>query len=160
MRGTKEERRSHPRSRRAPASVRASPPDPESSIIQNAYPPPPTTVSLRSLSLLEILLFCTFHLRRLTYLILRERSSLRARARSRRAARERSAMQRRGRGRKNSGGQKEGRSAGDSCQSFRRFSRRILSAAPGARIRIRSRVAVRAEGPDGFFGYADALGNG
>lgn len=33
----------------------------------------------------------------------------------------------------------EGRSIGDSCRFFRRFSRRLLSATPGARIRIRTK---------------------
>lgn len=60
--------------------------------------------------------------------------------------------------RKNRDGQKEGRSAGDSCQSFRRFSRRILSATPGARIRIRTE-SQRDRGPADFE-YAGALGNG
>lgn len=59
---------------------------------------------------------------------------------------------------KERGGQKEGRSAGDSCQSFRRFSRRILSATPGARIRIRTE-SQRDRGPADFV-YAGALGNG
>lgn len=59
---------------------------------------------------------------------------------------------------KEHGGQKEGRSAGDSCQSFRRFSRRILSATPGARIRIRIE-SQRDRGPADFV-YAGALGNG
>lgn len=54
---------------------------------------------------------------------------------------------------KECGRQKEGRSAGD---SFRRFSRRILSATPGARIRIRSGVAAGSVD----FEHAGALGNG
>lgn len=54
---------------------------------------------------------------------------------------------------KECGRQKEGRSAGD---SFRRFSRRILSATPGARIRIRTGVAAGSVD----FEYAGALGNG
>jgi len=59
---------------------------------------------------------------------------------------------------KERGEQKEGRSAGDSCQSFRRFSRRILSVTPGARIRIRTE-SQRDRGTADFV-YAGALGNG
>jgi len=58
---------------------------------------------------------------------------------------------------KEHGGQKEGRSAGDSCQSFRRFSRRILSATPRARIRIRTESQRDRTPAD--FEYASALGN-
>lgn len=57
------------------------------------------------------------------------------------------------------GEQKEGRSAGDSCQSFRRFSRRILSATPGARIRIRIESQWD-RGPADFAYAAGAFGNG
>lgn len=56
------------------------------------------------------------------------------------------------------GGQKEGRSTGDSCQSFRRFSRRTLSATPGARIRIR--IESQRDRSPADFEYAGALGNG
>lgn len=72
-------------------------------------------------------------------------------------SRSRSALQRREAKKKEHSGQKEGRSAGDSCQSFRRFSRRILSATPGARIRIRTESQRDRDPAD--FEYAGALGN-
>lgn len=89
---------------------------------------------------LEGFLLCVFHLQRRYFML--QKSSCLPHLHCKGEAKK-----------KECGRQKEGRSAGD---SFRRFSRRILSATPGARIRIRTGVVAGSAD----FEYAGALGNG